>query len=163
VDRLPEIDTRTLAIVQTADPDDWVAQGSLTGGVYDPVNVALMDHEFGTSEITWRFLGVNGGYRVAGPIYANQDFIDVEQMFAIATAGTIITHEGSVLLEPGQAKSVVATITDADLLAGSVVSLQPRLPVRSRTASGSTPSSAATSSRPSNGTTMRPRCCATPT
>jgi hypothetical protein len=44
-------------------------------------------------------------YRVAGPVYANQEFIDVEEMFALATAGSTVTRQGSVELEPGQAKS----------------------------------------------------------
>jgi hypothetical protein len=61
-------------------------------------------------------------YRVAGPIYANQEFIDVEGMFALATGGSVITREGSVELEPGQSKSVVVTITDADLMSGGKVS-----------------------------------------
>jgi hypothetical protein len=55
-------------------------------------------------------------FRIAGPVYANQDFIDVEEMFAAATAGSVVTREGSVELEPGQAKSVVATFTDKDPL-----------------------------------------------
>jgi hypothetical protein len=48
-------------------------------------------------------------------------FLEVEEMFAAATGGSVVTREGSVELEPGQAKSVVATFTDADLLAGSSV------------------------------------------
>jgi hypothetical protein len=60
-------------------------------------------------------------YRVAGPVYANQTFLEVEEMFAAATGGSVITHEGSVELEPGAAKSVVATFTDDDLIAGSKV------------------------------------------
>jgi hypothetical protein len=43
-------------------------------------------------------------------------------MFAIACAGSVVTHEGDVQLEPGQAKSIVATITDADLLVAGKVS-----------------------------------------
>ena len=60
-------------------------------------------------------------YRVAGPVYADQAFLEVEEMFALATGGTVITHEGAVELEPGAAKSVVATFTDDDLLVGSKV------------------------------------------
>lgn len=61
-------------------------------------------------------------YRVAGPVYANQTFIEVEEMFAAATGGSVVTREGSVELEPGAAKSVVATFTDDDLLSASEVS-----------------------------------------
>jgi hypothetical protein len=67
---------------------------------------------------------LDGGvrYRIAGPVYANQEHIEVEEMFAIACGGSVVTREGSVELEPGQSKSIVAIITDDDLLAGSKVS-----------------------------------------
>jgi hypothetical protein len=58
-------------------------------------------------------------YRIAGPVYANQEFLEVEEQFALATGGTIVTHQGSVELEPGAAKAVVASFTDDDLLSGS--------------------------------------------
>jgi hypothetical protein len=92
--------------------------------LYDPFNHAIWTLH--GAHQTIRFLDIHGGYRIAGPIYANQEFLEVEEMFAAATAGSIITHEGSVELEPGQAKSVVASFTDADLLAGSQVSVGTR-------------------------------------
>jgi hypothetical protein len=61
-------------------------------------------------------------YRVGGPVYSQQNFLEVEEMFAAATAGIVVTREGSVELEPGEAKTVTATFTDADLLAGTEVS-----------------------------------------
>lgn len=67
-------------------------------------------------------------YRVAGPIYSNQEHIDVEKMFALATGGITITHEGAVELEPGQAKSVVATFTDDDLVVGTKVNYNKGIP-----------------------------------
>jgi hypothetical protein len=60
-------------------------------------------------------------YRVAGPVYSNQSFLEVEEMFAAATGGSVVTVEGSVELEPGAAKSVVASFTDDDLIVGSKV------------------------------------------
>jgi hypothetical protein len=60
-------------------------------------------------------------YRVDGPVYADQNFIDVEEMFASACGGSIITRQGSVEIEPGQAKASVATFTDDDFLSGSTV------------------------------------------
>jgi hypothetical protein len=92
------------------------------GYIYDPINHALIQATNSASGLVVRFLDRDGHYRVAGPIYANQLFIDVEQMFAAATAGSIVTREGSVLIEPGQAKSVTFTFTDDDLLSGSKVS-----------------------------------------
>lgn len=57
-------------------------------------------------------------YRVGGVIKANETFDRVEQYFADATGGFIIQPEGGVAVDPGQARSPVASITDADLLAG---------------------------------------------
>jgi hypothetical protein len=76
---------------------------------------------FAAANLCDEVVGSGVRYRIAGPVYANQDFIDVEQMFSIACAGSVITHEGDVQMEPGQSKSIVATITDGDLLAGSKV------------------------------------------
>lgn len=64
----------------------------------------------------------NKRYTFNCPIYSQQPFIEVEEMFAAATGGQIVTREGSVELEPGAAKSVVASFTDDDLIAGSEVS-----------------------------------------
>lgn len=60
-------------------------------------------------------------YRVAGPIYANQEHIEVEEMFALATGGSTVTGQGSVELEPGAAKSITFSFTDDDILVGSKV------------------------------------------
>jgi hypothetical protein len=115
--------TADLSLIETITPSDW-ATGTSSGSerVYDRFNDALWSRGTLESVYTVRELHRHGGWRVAGPIYANQNFIDVEDMFAKATAGAIITHEGQVLIEPGQAKSVVASFTDDDLLAGSKVS-----------------------------------------
>lgn len=51
-----EIDTATLGILRTVEPNDWISQLSLTGGCYDVVNHALVTHQSGTDEITWRYL-----------------------------------------------------------------------------------------------------------
>jgi hypothetical protein len=66
-------------------------------------------------------------YRVAGPVYANQEHLEVEQMFALACAGTVVTREGSVELEPGQAKSITMTFTDDDIVVGTKVSWNHRI------------------------------------
>jgi hypothetical protein len=60
-------------------------------------------------------------YRVDGPIYANQQYLEVEEMFAGACAGTVLTREGSVEVEPGQAKAPSFAFTDDDILVGSSV------------------------------------------
>lgn len=60
-------------------------------------------------------------YRVGGLIEATETYIDVENDFAAACAGTIVQPEGSVEIDPGEAKAPVVTITDADLVVGSKV------------------------------------------
>lgn len=73
---------------------------------------------------------VNGAprYRADGVIRASDDFIAVEEMFAAATAGVIIQHEGGVEVEPGQAKAAVITISDGDLVVGEAVRFSDFLP-----------------------------------
>jgi hypothetical protein len=107
--------------IRTLTASDWVSS-TVTEPAFDPINDAIVSRNgLGSDDVTWRLLDRNGGYRVAGPIYSTQEFIDVEGMFAAAVGGNIVTFEGGILLEPGQAKSVVATITDDDLLVGSEV------------------------------------------
>jgi hypothetical protein len=61
-------------------------------------------------------------YTASGPVYSTQPFIEVEEMFSAASGGQVVTREGSIELEPGAAKSVVASFSDDDLLVGSEVS-----------------------------------------
>ncbi|WP_333611702.1 phage tail protein [Brevundimonas bullata] len=67
-------------------------------------------------------------YTVGGVISAAQPFIDVDGMFAAAMAGVIVQREGTVDVEAGQAKAVVVTITDDDLVVGESVSFSRFLP-----------------------------------
>lgn len=113
-----------LSVLETITLSDWTGgvSHSTNGLIYDRLNDALLGALLTEGFVTVRFLHRHGGYRVAGPIYSNQLYIDVEGMFAAATAGSIITREGAVMIEPGQAKSVVATFTDRDLVVGSKAS-----------------------------------------
>lgn len=63
-------------------------------------------------------------YRIGGVISAADTFVTVEEAFASACAGTIIQPEGAVEIDPGAARAVVASFTDADLLVGSKVRWQ---------------------------------------
>ncbi|WP_370189234.1 phage tail protein [Qipengyuania sp.] len=55
-------------------------------------------------------------YTFNGLIGADEEFLTVEGYFAAAMAGIIRQPEGSIEVEPGQAKAVVAEITDLDIL-----------------------------------------------
>lgn len=115
--------TVDLSVIETVNPSDWPTGGASNDDpMFAPVLDAMLTRGTLESDITVRFLDRHGGYRVAGPIYSNQEHIDVEQMFAAAVGGNIVTHEGQVLLEPGQAKSATFSFTDDDLLVGSKVS-----------------------------------------
>ncbi len=71
-------------------------------------------------------------YRVAAVIRADETFDTTEQMYAAAMAGVIVQREGGVEIEPGQAKSTVVEITDADLVVGEKVSFDRFLPAPER-------------------------------
>jgi hypothetical protein len=72
--------------------------------------------------------GTEPRYRVGGIIRADETFISADEMFAAAMGGVILQHEGGVEVEPGVAKSVVATITDADILTGEARRFEDFLP-----------------------------------
>ncbi|MEO0589123.1 MAG: phage tail protein [Pseudomonadota bacterium] len=61
-------------------------------------------------------------YRIGAVISAAETFLQVEEDFAASCAGVIIQPEGSVEIDPGQAKSSVASFTDADLIVTSKLS-----------------------------------------
>lgn len=97
------------------DPSQLLIGRGLTSVEAPPSNI------FAAANLCDELVEGEKRYRVAGPVYASQAHLEVEEMFAAATGGSIVTVEGSVELEPGQAKSVVASFTDEDLLSGSKV------------------------------------------
>jgi hypothetical protein len=97
------------------DPSSLLVGRGLSAAEAPPANI------FAPANLCDELVDGEPRYRVSGPIYANQEYLEVEQMFAIATGGSVVTREGSVELEPGASKSIVATITDADLVVGSKV------------------------------------------
>ncbi|PHY20933.1 phage tail protein [Caulobacter sp. BP25] len=83
-------------------PPEWV---------FAPANLCDEPVDIGDGNVEPR-------YRVGGVIRANESFDNVEQMFADAMGGYIIQPEGGVAVDPGQAKTPVAEITDDDLVLG---------------------------------------------
>jgi hypothetical protein len=104
--------------IRDAASGDWDAAATYRS-VYDPFNHAIISRPQFNAELDFLMLDRHGAYRVAGPVYSTQEFLEVEEMFANATAGNLVTHEGALELEPGQAKSVSSTFTDDDLIVGS--------------------------------------------
>lgn len=100
---------------QVFDPSQLLIGRGLSAAEAPPENI------FAAANLCDELVDGQKRYRIAGPVYASQSHIEVEEMFAAATGGSIVTREGSVELEPGAAKSAVATFTDDDLLSGSKV------------------------------------------
>lgn len=82
--------------------------------VFAPANLCDEAVDIGDDKVEAR-------YRVGGVIRASESFDNVEQMFADAMGGYIIQPEGGVAVDPGQAKTPVAEITDDDLILGQPV------------------------------------------
>jgi hypothetical protein len=60
-------------------------------------------------------------YTCGGVIAADETYLDVAEKFAAACGGIIIQPEGSVEIEPAQARTPSFTFTDDDILVGSTV------------------------------------------
>jgi hypothetical protein len=60
-------------------------------------------------------------YTTGGIVAADEKFLDVAEKFAAACGGIIIQPEGSVEIEPAQARTPSFAFTDDDLLVGSTV------------------------------------------
>jgi len=101
---------------QVFDPSQLLIGRGLSEAEAPPENI------FAAANLCDELISSEKRYRVDGPVYANQTFLEVEEMFAVCCGGSVVTREGSVELEPGQAKSVVAVFTDDDLLVGSKIS-----------------------------------------
>lgn len=74
---------------------------------------------FARANLCDELVGGQRRYRIGGVVASTEAFIEVESDFAAACAGVISQPEGSVEIDPGQAKAPVAHFTDADLLVGS--------------------------------------------
>lgn len=98
------------------DPTQLLIGRGLTETEAPPANV------FAAANLCDEIVDGEARYRCDGPVYSNQTFLEVEEMFAAACAGNVVTREGSVELEPGEAKSVSFTFTDDDILVASNVS-----------------------------------------
>jgi hypothetical protein len=60
-------------------------------------------------------------YTIGGVIAADEKYIDVEEKFAAAVAGVIIQPEGTVQIEPAEARTPSFSFTDDDILVGTTV------------------------------------------
>lgn len=76
---------------------------------------------FARANLCDEIVGGEKRYTVGGVIASTEAYIEVEEDFAAACAGTIVQPEGCVEIDPGEARAVVATFTDDDIISGSRV------------------------------------------
>jgi hypothetical protein len=100
---------------RVGDPSQLLIGRGLTAVEAPPANV------FGRANLCDEVVDGEKRYRVGGSISAAETFLAVEEDFAAACAGTIVQPEGCVEIDPGEARAIVATFTDRDLVVGSRV------------------------------------------
>ena len=100
---------------RVGDPAQLLIGRGLSATEAPPANV------FARANLCDELVGGAKRYRSGGIISAGESFLEVEEDFAAACAGIITQPQGSVEIDPGEARAVVATFTDDDLLVGSKV------------------------------------------
>ncbi|MDP3853146.1 phage tail protein [Phenylobacterium sp.] len=105
---------------QVEEPEQLLIGRGLTAEEAQPVRIFAAAN-LCDEAVTLLAGGTEPRYRANGVIRADEPFIVVEEYFAAAMAGVIVQRDGGVEIEPGAAKSVVTTITDADLVVGEAV------------------------------------------
>ncbi len=108
------------ALDQVGSPQHLLIGRGLSDVEAPPAN-AFAPANLCDEDVALKAGGTEKRYRVGGVIRADQEFIEVEEMFAAAMAGEIIQPEGTIDIAPGVAKASVVTITDADLVIGEPV------------------------------------------
>jgi hypothetical protein len=100
---------------RVTQPDQLLVGRGLSEVEAPPVNL------FARANICDEVVDGEARYRCGGLIAATETYLEVEEDFAAACAGTISQPEGAVEIDPGAAKAAVLTITDKDLVVGSKV------------------------------------------
>lgn len=110
------------ALDQVGDPAALLVGRGLTAEEQPP------EKAFAPANLCDELVGAEKRYRADGRIAATMAFVDVEEQFAAACGGTIVTREGSVEIEPGQGKAASFFFTDDDLIVGSEVDWNEAIP-----------------------------------
>lgn len=98
---------------RTTQPEMLLVGRGLSAIEAPPENV------FARANLCDEMVGGAARYRIGGQVSADETFLAVEEEFAAACAGTISQPEGSVEIDPGEARAPVASFTDDDLIVGS--------------------------------------------
>ena len=103
------------ALEKVAEPDQLLLGRGLSA-IEAPPERAMVWANLCDEDVPLKAGGTEKRYRINGVISTDENFLDAEQKFAAAMAGIIMQPEGSIEVEPGHAKSVIAEFTDADIL-----------------------------------------------
>ena len=103
------------ALEKVAKPDQLLLGRGLSA-IEAPPERAMVWANLCDEDVPLKAGGTEKRYRINGVISTDENFLDAEQKFAAAMAGIIMQPEGSIEVEPGHAKSVIAEFTDADIL-----------------------------------------------
>jgi len=119
-------DRGVYALDDVGEPNRLLIGRGLTAEEAPPERVAARANVC-DEDVALKAGGTEKRYRCGGVIFANESFIDVKQKFADAMGGDIVKRNGGVEVLPGAAQSVVAEITDRDLVVGEAVTYEPFL------------------------------------
>src|SRR5690606_37207048 len=89
-----------------------------------PAEDVIADANLCDENVSLKAGGTEKRYRVSAVVGADERWIDVEEDFALAMGGQLVTRAGSLGVDPGVAKTIVFEFSDDDLLSGFNVEYQ---------------------------------------
>lgn len=93
----------------------------------EPVELVIADANLCDENVSLKAGGTEKRYRCGAVVSADETWIDVEESFAAAMGGQLVERSGAIGVDPGAAKTPVATFTDNDLIVGKEIRYQAKL------------------------------------
>jgi len=93
----------------------------------EPPEFVIADANLCDENVSLKAGGTEKRYRVGAVVVAEEAWIDVEENFAAAMGGQLVERSGAIGVDPGAAKTPVATFTDNDLIVGKEARVQAKL------------------------------------
>lgn len=107
---------RGIYALEKVDEPDQLLLGRGLSEIEAPPERAMVWANLCDEDVALKSGGTEKRYTINGVIASDENFLDTEQKFAAAMGGIIMQPEGSIEVEPGHAKSVIADFTDDDIL-----------------------------------------------
>ncbi|MGI9363173.1 MAG: phage tail protein, partial [Parasphingorhabdus sp.] len=107
---------RGIYALEKVDEPDQLLLGRGLSEIEAPPERAMVWANLCDEDVALKSGGTEKRYTINGVIASDENFLDAEQKFAAAMGGIIMQPEGSIEVEPGHAKSVIADFTDDDIL-----------------------------------------------